>query len=219
MRKVTLVRGARQLLTLRGTSGPRRGTDLRNLGIIQDGAVLVVNGRIEDIGPSRRVENLAQARQAEQIDASGKVVMPGFIDSHAHLVGPARILDFEFGQGTDSLALARAIQEHSPRALQAETRHTVEEAVRHGTTTLESKSGFGLTEASEIKILRVHSALQEQFVPLVSTFLCQQVPPDYGDSRDQYIEWVCSHMLPLIKRRKLAEFADIRCGEGAFSVE
>jgi imidazolonepropionase len=217
--KVTLVRGARQLLTLRGTSGLRRGADLKNLGIIQDGAVLIVDGRIEDIGPSRRVENLAQARQAEEIDASGSVVMPGFIDSHTQLVGRAHIPDLGIAHASDSLALARAIQEHSPRALLAETRHTVEEAVRHGTTTLESKSGFGLTAAGETKILRVHSALQEQFVPLVSTFLCAQVSPEYRDRPDQYIEWVCSHMLRLIKRRKLAEFADIRCDESAFSVE
>src|SRR5579864_999443 len=105
MPKVTLVRGARQLLTLRGTSGPRRGTDLRNLGIIQDGAVLIVNGQIEEIGPSRRVENLRQAREAQEIDASGKVVMPGFIDSHTHLVGgPARIPDLEIAPAGDRLA-------------------------------------------------------------------------------------------------------------------
>ena len=86
MRKVTLVRGARQLLTLRGPSGPRRGTDLRNLGIIQDGAVLIADGLIAEVGPSRRVENLALARGAEEIDASGCVVMPGFVDSDVHLV-------------------------------------------------------------------------------------------------------------------------------------
>src|SRR5580693_18003 len=77
MRKVTLVRGARQLLTLRGPSGPRRGTDLRKLGIIQDGAVLIADGLIVEVGPSRRVENLAAARDAEEIDASGCVVNVG----------------------------------------------------------------------------------------------------------------------------------------------
>src|SRR5579864_5891084 len=96
MRKVTLVRGARQLLTLRGPSGPRRGADLRNLGLIQDGAVLIVDGLIQQVGPARRLENLTLARQAEEIDASGCVVMPGFVDSHTHLVGgPARMLDRE----------------------------------------------------------------------------------------------------------------------------
>ena len=75
MPKVTLIRGARQLLTLRGANAPRRGADLRNLGLIQDGAVLIVDGQIHDVGPSRRVENLALTRQAEVIDASGRVVI------------------------------------------------------------------------------------------------------------------------------------------------
>ena len=86
MRKVTLIRGARQLLTLRGPSGPRRGADLGNLGIIQDGAVLIADGRIVEVGPSRRLENLALARGADEIDASGCVVLPGFVDSGIPLV-------------------------------------------------------------------------------------------------------------------------------------
>jgi imidazolonepropionase len=224
MPRATLIRGARQLLTLRGTPGPRRGPDLRNLAIIQDGAVLIVDGRIHDVGPSRRLENLALARQATLIDASGRVVLPGFVDCHTHLVsGPARIPDYETHSAA-APALARAIHELSPRTLLAQALHTTKEAVRHGTTTLESKSGIGLTEANEIKILRVHSALRKQSVPLTSTFLCAQpapnyVSPDYPNSPDQYLDWACAHMLPLIHRRKLAEFADIRCHQSAFTVE
>ena len=196
MSKVTLVRGARQLLTLHGPSGPRRGADLRNLGLIQDGAVLIVDGVIREVGSSRRVENLALARQADEIDATRRVVMPGFVDSHMHIVGePGGI---------------------SPRALEKQTLRTVEEAVRHGTTTLESKSGFGLSEAGEIKILRVHQVLQKRPVSLVSTFLSTPSATEYQEGPDEYLDWVRSHMLPLVKRRKLAEFADIRCEEGAF---
>jgi imidazolonepropionase len=196
MSKVTLVRGARQLLTLHGPSGPRRGADLRNLGLIQDGAVLIVDGLIREVGSSRRVENLALARQADEIDATRRVVMPGFVDSHMHIVGePGGI---------------------SPRALEKQTLRTVEEAVRHGTTTLESKSGFGLSEAGEIKILRVHQVLQKRPVSLVSTFLSTPSATEYQEGPDEYLDWVRSHMLPLVKRRKLAEFADIRCEEGAF---
>ena len=85
MKQNILVRGARQLLTLHGPSGPRRGAALGNLGLIEDGAVLVVNGLVSSVGPSRRVENLAEARTAMEINATGRVVMPGFIDCHAHI--------------------------------------------------------------------------------------------------------------------------------------
>lgn len=215
MPKATLIRSARQLLTLRGASGPRRGAALRNLGLIQDGAVLIVDGRIHDVGPSRRLENLALARQAREIDASGRLVLPGFVDCHTHLVsGPFRVRDAETPG-----ALARTIQDLSPRTLQAQALHTFQQAVRHGTTTLESKSGCGSTEANEIRILRVQSALRKQSVPLTSTFLCAEVSPGHPDHPDRYLEHVCSNMLPLIQRRKLAEFAEIRCQDGAFTVE
>ncbi|HYL35884.1 MAG TPA: imidazolonepropionase [Bryobacteraceae bacterium] len=228
MRRVTLIRGARQLLTLRGPAGPRRGADLRNLGLIQDGAVLVVDGLVHEVGSSRRLENLALARQAEEIDASGCVVMPGFVDSHTHLVaGPARAADYEMQlagasydeiaeAGGGALALARSIQELSFRTLETLATRALEQAVRHGTTALEAKSGFGLTEAGETKILRVHAALQRQPVPVISTFLCARVAPGYENQTEEYLEWVCARVLPSVKRRNLAEFADIRCEADAF---
>jgi imidazolonepropionase len=148
---VTLIRGARQLLTLRGPSGPRRGTDLGNLGIIQDGAVLIADGLIVEVGPSRRLDNLALARQAEVIDASGCVVMPGFVDSDVHLV--------------------RNGHELSPRGLKTLALHSLEETIRYGTTAIEAKSGPGLTEAAAMKLLRVQAALRELPLTLVSTFV------------------------------------------------
>jgi imidazolonepropionase len=231
MGKVTLIRGARQLLTLRGPSGPRRGAGLGNLGLIEDGAVLIVDGLIREVGPSRRVENLALAREAEEIDASACVVMPGFVDSGTHLAsGPARVSDYEMqlagatsdevaGAGGGVLGIARSIRDLSVHALESIALRALEEAVRHGATALEAKSGLGLTDAGEIKILKAHSALRERPVTVVSTFQCARPAPGYEQRSDEYLEWIRSHLLPLVKRRKLAEFADIHCGEGGFTAE
>ena len=229
MSSVILVRGARQLLTLRGPSGPRRGADLRNLGIIQDGAILIVDGIIREVGPSRRIENLALAHQADEIDASGFVVMPGLVDCCTHLAsGPARLADYELrlagadpqeiaAHGGGAVGLARSIQDLSFRALENVALRSLEDAVRHGVTTVELRSGFGITEVGEMKILRVHAALRKLPVSVTSTLLTANAPPAYKGRPDQYIHWMCSHLLPLIKRRKFADFAAIRVDPAGFS--
>src|ERR1035438_1188358 len=142
-----LIRVARQLLTLRGPHGARRGTDLNELGIIPDGALLIRNGIIEEIGPSRRVENLAGARDAVEINASGRVVMPGFVDSHTHLV-------FAPPGNTDpQLEIAvRGVRTGTAKRLMARTRSYLQSMARHGTTTVEAKTGCGQDERAELKL-------------------------------------------------------------------
>jgi imidazolonepropionase len=157
-----LVRGARQLLTMRGPGGPRRGEAMQELGLIPDGAVLIRAGNIVSLGPSRRVENLSMARQAREIDATGRVVAPGFVDSHTHLVcGPARLMDYEMRLAGSSyreiaeagggiLASVRAVREMPIRRLILQARQTLAGCVAHGTTTLEAKSGYGLSLDAEL---------------------------------------------------------------------
>jgi imidazolonepropionase len=226
-----LVRGARQLLTLRGSAGPRRGAALRELGIIQDGAVLIEGGSIVTLGPSRRVENLSAARDALEIDASGKVVAPGFVDSHTHLVcGPPRLADYDMrlagssyaeiaAAGGGILSSVRAVRGTPIRKLVLQARRSLGGFIRHGTTTLEAKSGYGLDETGERKTLRAIRALDGRPLDLVPTYLgAHVVPPEWCGREDAYLDWVCTYLMPKLRRRNLARFADVYCDEGAYTV-
>ncbi len=232
MNKPLLVRGARQLLTLYGPSGPRRGPAMRDLGLIENGAVLIADGKICEVGPARRVENLAAARTATEINAEGRVVMPGFVDSHTHLVcGRPRLTDYEMriagatyqeiaAAGGGILSTVRAVRASSTRRLEAEARRSLEDFLRHGTTTVEAKSGYGLDEATELKSLRALAALSDTAPEVIPTYLGAHVsPPEYEGNSDGYIDWICSHMLPKIRQRRLARFVDVYCEPGAFSVD
>src|ERR1051326_1280974 len=217
MPRPILIRGARQLVTLHGPSVSRRGTALRELGIIADGAVLIRDGLIYEVGPSRRVEALREARNAEEISAIGRVVLPGFVDCHTHPVaGPVRSTDS--GRELPPETYWKAIQQTSRRVLEIQGMRLLDDFVRHGTTTIEAKSGFGMTERGEIKILRTQIALDRRTSMVASTFTATRWRPSEM-STDDYIEWVCSNLLPTIKRRKLAEFADIHCERDLFSVK
>jgi imidazolonepropionase len=227
-----LLRGARQLLTLRGSSEPRRGAAMRELGVIPDGAVLIQDGVILSLGPSRRVENLSLARNAVEIDATGRVVAPGFVDSHAHLVcGPPRLMDYDMRlagrsyhqiaeAGGGILASVRAVREMPIRRLILQARQTLNACIQHGTTTLEAKSGYGLDETGERKALRAVRALQDKPLDLIPTYLgAHTVPPEYAGRADAYVHWMCSHIMPRIRRHRLAIFADVHYERGAFTFE
>ncbi|HZU28223.1 MAG TPA: imidazolonepropionase [Bryobacteraceae bacterium] len=223
MAQPILVRGARQLLTLGGIAGPRRGRRLGELGVIQDGSVLIVDGVIEEVGPTRRVENLTLARDAIEIDATGRVVMPGFVDSHTHLVsGPPIPADFESGGSPRELRASRSahIENASRKTLQSLALSLIRDCVRHGTTTLEAKSGYGGSESSEMKILRTHAALDRDPIEVVSTFMPTQTADiEGGRSVNDYIDWLCTYLLPLIGRRRLAEYVDVTCDPEVFTTE
>ena len=230
MTRPVLIRGARQLLTLRGAATPRRGAELRELGLIPDGTVLIKDGLIDCVGPTRRVENLAAARGAVEIDATGKVVMPGFVDSHTHLVSGAwRLTDYEMRiagadyqqiaqAGGGILASIRAVRETPGRSLQRRARSWLGEMIRTGSTSIEAKSGYGLDETGELKTLRVYAALDGHAVDIVPTYLgAHAVPPEYQDRAEEYTEWVATVALAKVRRRKAARFVDVYCERGAFT--
>jgi imidazolonepropionase len=232
MKNAILIRGARQLLTLRGPSAPRRGTALRELGIIQDGAVLIRDGRILAVGQGRRVENLAEARSAVEIDATRRVILPGFVDSHTYLVsGPPRLDDYEMriaGKSHQEIAQAgggilysvREVRATPSHSLERRARFVVDSFIRNGTTTLEAKTGYGLDRKGEMKTLRVMAKLDQSPLDVIPTYLGgHAVPGEFEGRAHEYMDWVLADMLPRVARRKLARFVDIHCGSSAFPID
>jgi len=227
MNGTLLVRGARQLLTLRGPAGPRRGSAARELSIIEDGAVLVREGIIQEVGPSRRLENLAEARSARVIDASGRVVMPAFVDSHTHLAFDRPALDsFEArlvkARGTDQgpgdtepEPVSDQLAAVSAQRLQVRARRIIGGMVRHGTTTVEAKSPCRVSASLQFKVLRVLKSLDRDPIDVVPTYLG---PPQFASDLAQDLEtrrsWLAAEHLPKMCQKGLARFADIAIPAG-----
>jgi imidazolonepropionase len=230
-----LIIGASQLLTLRG-SGPRRGTSLSKLGLIEDGAVLVRDGLIAAVGTRAEVEKLPEARAAEKLDLGGRVALPGFVDSHTHLIHAAsRAEEYELkiaGASYEEIARKGGGILNSVKKLRAATTEALKKRARaalklfaaYGTTTLEAKSGYGLDVASELKILRLHKELgAEQPLEIVSTFLgAHAVPAEFrgkSGGAQRYIKLIEENLLPHVGEGRLAEFCDVFCDRGAFTLE
>jgi len=229
-----LITGAAQLLTLRG-GAPRRGNSLLNLGLVEDGAVLVCDGKIAAVGTRRQVEARKDAKGAQKLDVGGRVVLPGFVDSHTHLIHAAsRAEEYELKirgasyeeiarKGGGILNSVKKLRAATSEALKARARAALEEFASYGTTTVEAKSGYGLDVDSELKILRLQRELKgEQPLEIVSTFLgAHVVPAEFRgkpDGAERYIALLVEQMLPDIANENLAEFCDVFCDRGAFSL-
>ncbi|MFZ0884253.1 MAG: imidazolonepropionase, partial [Candidatus Acidiferrales bacterium] len=226
-----LITGCSQLLTLRGPV-PRRGKSLAELGIIRDGAILVREDRVAAIGPRRRIEKLRAARRAEKLDLAGRVVLPGFVDSHTHLIFPAsRAAEYEqrlAGATYEEIARKgggiRSTVAHLRRApaAQLETRAiaNLNEFAAHGTTTIEAKSGYGLDWKSELKMLELLSHLHQHHpLDIRVTFLgAHVVPHEFRKRPDAYVDLLVKQWIPTVAMAGLAEFCDVYCDRGAFTV-
>ena len=230
-----LITGAAQILTLRG-GVPRRGSSLSKLGFIRDGALLVRDGKIVAAGPRAQVEKRAEARRAEKFDVGGRVVLPGFVDSHNHLIHATSLAEeYELKiqgasyeeiarKGGGILNSAKKLRIATAEALKRRARAALEEFAAHGTTTVEAKSGYGLDVASELKILGLHRELNaEQPLEIVSTFLgAHTVPAEFRslpDGAERYIKLLVEQLLPEVVNNRLAEFCDVFCDRGAFTRE
>jgi len=213
-----------QLVTLAGANRPRVGAEMRDLAIVHDGAMLIRGDRIEAVGSRSEIEARLTG-EAQIIDAGGRVVTPGFVDAHTHLVFAGNRADeFEMRcsgstyqeiarQGGGILSTVRRTRAAVESELLAIAQKHAFWFLRAGTTTIEAKSGYGLSVEAEMKILRV---VQEagKTTPLrcVPTFLgAHEVPEEFTSRTSAYVELVIEEMLPLVALHKLASFCDVFC--------
>jgi len=199
---------------------------------VRDGAVLVRDGTIIAAGARHQVARLSEARGARKLDLGGRVVLPGLVDSHTHLIFPgSRAAEYEqriagasyekiARRGGGILSTVRALRRAKPEALKTKAIAALRQFAAHGTTTLEAKSGYGLDTRSELEILRLLSELhQEQAIDIQSTLLgAHVVPPEFRGHADDYVEFLAGELIPRVALSGLAGFCDVFCDRGAFTV-
>ncbi len=225
-----------QLLALRSDkAGPRRGPALSGLGLLEDAAVLCLGGKIVSVGKTKdaiRDPWLKKNRKKIiEIDCARHVVLPGFVDSHTHpaFMNP-RLVDFEkriSGATYEEIAAAgggirssvEAVRKAGKSALTEKVLQALHQMAEQGTTTVEAKSGYGLTLGSELKSLEAIKVAAARWPgTVVSTFLgAHVVPKEYGDRSSDYVDLVCEEMIPAVAKRHLAQFVDVFTDQGAFT--
>ncbi len=228
-----LIKNIGQLLTMAGPA-PRIGGSMNHLSLVENGGIAVAGEEILAVGKSDQVEGHTElAEGCTVIDARGQVVTPGFIDPHTHPVfSKTREKEFEMRvQGKSYMEIAqsgggirssvRDLRETPKGILEEKTRGRLDRLLSYGTTTIEAKSGYGLSTESEIKQLEIIRDLNLVHpLELVPTFLgAHEVPDEYRDKRNEYIDLIINEMLPAVTKDGLAEFSDIFCEKGVFDIE
>jgi imidazolonepropionase len=230
-----IIEGAAELVTLRGNSSrPRRGEEMRDLGIIRQGALAARRGKIVWVGPTTELLNAVRPMAFSRlIDAYGKTVMPGFVDPHTHLVfAGSRENEFamriqgmtyqEIAAGGGGInATVAATRKATKQELKIGARKSLNRMLSLGTTTVEAKSGYGLDLETELKMLEVIRELNEEGpMTVIPTFMgAHEIPPEFRQTPEAYVDLVITRMIPEVAERKLARFCDVFCETGVFSVE
>jgi imidazolonepropionase len=229
-----IIENASEVLTLErpGLEGPRRGEDLQEIGRIERGAVACSGGTIAWVGPQEELaRRVSVTPDATRLDAAGNSVLPGFVDSHTHLIfGGSRQDEFErrlMGQSYLEIAAAgggiRSSVRHTRAASEEELaalgRFRLDGMLRHGTTTAECKSGYGLSTEHELKQIRALAAASRgHAVETVSTFLgAHEFPEEFADDREGYVDLVVNEMIPAVAETGLCEYADVFCEQGVYT--
>jgi imidazolonepropionase len=225
-----------QLLTLRGAAGPRRGFELGEVGLIEDAAVLCGGGRIIAAGKQREVLGhlwlRKNKRRLREIDCNGGIVLPGLIDCHTHPVFThPRLVDFEkriagatyeeiLAAGGGIRSSLAGVRQATRSELSAKVLEALQAMLAHGTSTVEAKSGYGLTAEDEIKSLEaIRDAARRWPGTVIPTLLAAHVvPPEYAGKADDYVDLVCEQIIPQVARKRLASYVDVFCERGAFTL-
>lgn len=226
------VLNAAQLVTLAGPRRPRGGSEMSELRVIAQGGMLVRDGVIAEVGSSDHIARNMSAKP-EIVDAGGRIVLPGFVDAHAHPVFAGnRVDEFEMrarGASYEEIAAAgggirssvRKTRAASQEQLEAETVAHLQWFLQAGTTTVEAKSGYGLSLRDEVKMLRAIRAVKGRTpLELVPTFLgAHAIPQEHQAAPEAYVDLVVNEMLPAVVAEGLAEYCDIFCERGYFDLE
>lgn len=227
-----LIRNAAELITCSGFAA-RSGDEMARLDIIEDGAVVIENGMITDVGETGMVCRDMNTKDYTVIDASGKAVLPGFVDAHTHFVfGGYRAEEFDqrlrgdsymaiMQRGGGILSTVRDTRRACKADLVAAGRKRLAGMLSFGVTTVEGKSGYGLDKETEIKQLEVMAALdRSQPVDIVKTFLgAHAVPEAWQNKPDDYISYLIDAVLPEVSERNLADYCDVFCEKNVFSID
>ncbi|MCG8411813.1 MAG: imidazolonepropionase [Bacteroidales bacterium] len=227
-----LIKNIKSLINVEST--PRKwvaGADMQNLNTIEDAYLLIEDDQISDFGKMSDLD--ITDFKGEIIDATGKMVFPSFCDSHTHLVY-AGSREIEYGdkirglsyeeiakRGGGILNSAKLLHDTSEDSLYEQALARINEIIRFGTGAVEIKSGYGLTVEDELKMLRVVKRLKETTpITIKSTFLgAHAVPAEYKDRQDEYVDLIINEMIPIIAAEDLADYVDVFCDKGFFTVE
>ncbi|GAA0718168.1 imidazolonepropionase [Clostridium malenominatum] len=227
-----IIKNASELVTCSGSKA-KFGKEMRELGIIKDGAVVVEDGIIKAVGTTEEILKKYKEDNYEVIDAKGKAVLPGFVDSHTHFVfGGYRQEEFSWrlngesymeimNKGGGIVNSVRATREASKEELISSAEDRLNSMLSFGVTTVEGKSGYGLDLETELKQLEVMHYLQKTHVmDIITTFMgAHATPGEYKDKKEEFVNVICEEMLPEVAKGNLAEFCDVFCEKGVFSVE
>ena len=226
-----IIKNASELITCKGKA-PKHGKDMSDIGLIKNGCIVIEDGIIVDVGTSNKLKNYNE-KEYQIIDAENKAVMPGFIDSHTHLIfGGYRADEFSWRLKGDSYmsimergggitSSVRATRNTSLEEFIALGIKRLDKILAMGVTTVEGKSGYGLDSETEIRQLKAMKQLNEMHpVDIVPTFLGpHSVLPEYKGKEDEFIKFMIDDVLPKVKKENLAEFADIFCEKNVFTIE